>query len=148
LTGLLFIAVSLRPREIRHSRLMIGRARSAFYAFATITLVALLALAATSSRLVGVAQTAVAVGVVALSASFTLAAMRARRLNYLRAAFYHGGLLVLAAGGVVRAAGGDPRDYSAVLATGVLLLLGIALSNSWQLVLSHESDDPDRDLER
>jgi len=148
LTGLLFIAVSLRPREIRHSRLMIGRARSAFYAFATITLVALLALAATSSRLVGVAQTAVAVGVVALSASFTLAAMRARRLNYLRAAFYHGGLLVLAAGGVVRAADGDPRDYSAVLATGVLLLLGIALSNSWQLVLSHESDDPDRDLER
>src|SRR6516164_9163986 len=44
LTGLLFIAVSLRPREIRHSPLMIGRARAAFYAFATITLVALLAL--------------------------------------------------------------------------------------------------------
>ena len=30
LTGLLFIAVSLRPREIRHSRLMVGRALSAF----------------------------------------------------------------------------------------------------------------------
>ena len=148
LTGLLFIAVSLRPREIRHSRLMIGRARSAFYAFAAITLVALLALAATTSRLVGVAQAAVAVGVLALSTSFTVAAMRARRLNYVRAAFYHGGLLVLAAGGVVRAADGDPRDYSAVLAAGVLLLLGIALSNSWQLVLSHESDEPDRDLER
>jgi hypothetical protein len=148
LTGLLFIAVSLRPREIRHSRLMIGRARSAFYAFAAITLVALLALAATTSRLVGVAQAAVAVGVLALSTSFTVAAMRARRLNYVRAAFYHGGLLVLAAGGVVRAADGDPRDYCAVLAAGVLLLLGIALSNSWQLVLSHESDEPDRDLER
>jgi hypothetical protein len=143
LTGLLFIAVSLRPREIRNSRLMIGRARSAFYAFASITLVALLALAATESSLVGVAQVAVAIGAIVLSAPFTLAAMRARRLNYVRAAFYHGGLLVVAAGGAVRAFGGDPRDYSAVLATGVLLLLGIALSNSWQLVISHEADSSD-----
>jgi hypothetical protein len=142
LTGLLFIAVSLRPREIRHSHLMIGRARSAFYAFASITLVALLALAATDSRLVGVAQFAVAIGAILLSAPFTAAAVRARRLNYVRAAFYHGGLLVVAAGGAVRAFDGDPRDYSAVLATGVLLLLGIALSNSWQLVISHEADDP------
>jgi hypothetical protein len=145
LTGLLFIAVSLRPREIRHSHLMVGRARSAFYAFATITLVALLALAATSSRLVGVAQLAVAVGVLALSAPFTAAAIRAHRLNYARAAFYHGGLVVLAAGGALRALDGDSRDYSAVLATGVLLLLGIALSNSWQLVLSHEADESDHD---
>src|SRR6516165_3624259 len=87
LTGLLFIAVSLRPREIRHSHLMIGRARSAFYAFASITLVALLALAATESKLVGVAQIAVAIGAIVLSAPFTLAAARARRLNYVRAAF-------------------------------------------------------------
>jgi hypothetical protein len=36
---------------------------------------------------------------------------------------------------------GGECDYSAVLATGVLVLLGIALSNSWQLVISHESDD-------
>ena len=141
LTGLLFIAVSLRPREIRHSRLMIGRARSAFYAFASITLVALLALAATPSRLVGVAQLGVALGVVAMSAPFTAAAMRAHRLNYVRAALYHGGLLVVAIGGAVRAFDGDPRDYSAVLAAGVLLLLGIALSNSWQLVISHEADE-------
>jgi modulator of FtsH protease len=145
LTGLLFIAVSLRPREIRHSRLMIGRARSAFYAFASITLVALLALAGTDSRLVGVGQAAVAIAVLAMSAPFTAAAIRAHRLNYVRAALYHGGLLVVAAGGAVRALDGDPRDYSAVLATGVLVLLGIALSNSWQLVISHESDDRDVD---
>jgi hypothetical protein len=62
LTGLLFIAVSLRPREIRQSPLMVGRARSAFYGFAAITFVALLALAGTSSRLIGVAQLAVAAG--------------------------------------------------------------------------------------
>ena len=43
LTGLLFIAVSLRPREIRNSTLMVGRARSAFHSLAAITLVALLA---------------------------------------------------------------------------------------------------------
>ena len=47
LTGLLFVAVSLRPREIREGPLTIGRARSAFYAFATVVFVALLSLAAT-----------------------------------------------------------------------------------------------------
>ena len=50
LTGLLFVAVALRPREIRNSTLMVGRARSAFYAFVTVLFVALLALAGTSSR--------------------------------------------------------------------------------------------------
>lgn len=138
LTGLLFIAVSLRPREIRESPLMIGRARSAFYAFTTIALVALLALAGTQSRLVGLAQVVVAIAAVATSAPFTLAAMRVHRLNYPRAIVYHAGLLVIAAGGAVRALGGDALDYSAVLGTGVLVLLAIALSNSWQLVISHE----------
>jgi len=143
LTGLLFIAVSLRPREIRQSRLMVGRARSSFYAFATITLVALLALAGTASRLIGVAQLAVAVGALAVSARFTIEARRARHLNLRRAFVYHAGLVVTAAAGAVRAVGGDPRDYSAILAAGVLLLLGIALSNSWQLVISHEPQPPD-----
>ncbi len=54
LTGLLFVAVSLRPREIRTSHLMVGRARSAFYAFVTVLFVALLALTGTTSRLVGI----------------------------------------------------------------------------------------------
>jgi hypothetical protein len=139
LTGLLFIAVSLRPREIRESQLMVGRARSAFYAFTTISFVALLALAATESRWIGVAQVGVAVGAVATSARFTMAARRSGTLNYSRAFVYHAGLLVVAVGGAVRAVGGDARDYSVVLAAGVLLLLGIALSNSWQLVISHES---------
>ena len=119
---------------------MIGRARSAFYSFSTIALVALLALAGTSSRLVGVAQLGVAVGAFAMSGRFTAAAMRARRLNYPRAVMYHLGLIVLAVGGGVRMLDGDPQDYSVVLGAGVLLLLGIALSNSWQLVLSHEPE--------
>ena len=140
LTGLLFIAVSLRPREIRQSRFMVGRARSSFYGFATITLASLLALAGTGSRLVGVAQLAVALGALAVSSRFTLDAWRGRHLNLRRAFVYHAGLLVTAAGGLVRAVGGDPRDYSATLAVGVLLLLAIALSNSWQLVISHEPD--------
>jgi hypothetical protein len=138
LTGLLFIAVSLRPREISGSVLMIGRARSSFYAFTTVTLVALLALAGTSSRLVGVAQMAVGLTALALSARFTVHARRARRLKHTRALVYHAGLLVVGAGGAVRAFGGAPADYSAVLATGVMLLVGIALSNSWQLVISQE----------
>jgi hypothetical protein len=120
---------------------MVGRARSAFYAFATITLVALLALAGTRSRLVGVAQLGVAVAIVATSARFTIAARRAHNLNYARASVYHAGLAVVAVGGGIRAFGGDPRDYSAVLASGVLLLLAIAVSNSWQLVISHEAAD-------
>jgi len=33
------------------------------------------------------------------------------------------------------------RTNEDLLALGVLLLVGIALSNSWQLVLSHESDE-------
>jgi hypothetical protein len=119
---------------------MVGRARSSFYAFATITLVALLALAGTASRLVGLAQLAVALGALAVSSRFTIEAWRARHLNLGRAFVYHAGLLVTAVAGLLRTVGGDQRNYSATLATGVLLLLGIALSNSWQLVISHEPD--------
>jgi hypothetical protein len=137
LTGLLFIAVSLRPAEIRESSLMAGRARSAFYGFASITIVALLALAGTSSRLVGVAQLAVAAAILAASAPFTIAASRARSLNVARALIYHAGLVTMAVGGALRAFAADPDTSSAVLAAGVLLLLGIAISNSWQLVISH-----------
>ncbi|HZM40652.1 MAG TPA: hypothetical protein VFB94_16125 [Acidimicrobiales bacterium] len=144
LTGLLFIAVSLRPREIRQSRLMVGRARSAFYAFATIAFVALLALAGTRSRVIGLGQLGVAIGALAFSAPFTIAARRAGSLNYPRAFVYHAGLLVVAAGGLVRVVDGGATDYSAVLAVGVLVLLGIALSNSWQLVISHEADESEQ----
>ena len=140
LTGLLFIAVSLRPREIRTSALMLGRARAAFYAFATITFVALLAIAGTGSRLVGLVQAGVALGVLGASVPFTTAARRAGTLNYRRAVPYHAGLVIVAAGGLLRAAGANWRDYSVVVATGVLALLGIALSNSWQLVISHQQE--------
>jgi hypothetical protein len=140
LTGLLFIAVSLRPGEIRQSSVMLGRARSAFYSFAGITLVALLALAGTASRWIGVAQFAVGAGVIVASLPFTAAARRAGTLNYRRATVYHAGLLLVAAGGLLRAFGGEERDYSAVIGFGTLLLLAIALSNSWQLVLSHNPE--------
>jgi hypothetical protein len=145
LTGLLFIAVSLRPGEIRRSSLMLGRARSAFYSFAGITLVALLALAGTASRWIGVAQFAVAAGVIVVSLPFTAAARRAGLLNYRRAAVYHAGLLLVAAGGLLRVFGGNGRDYSAVIGAGAVLLLAIALSNSWQLVLSHDPEAADHE---
>jgi hypothetical protein len=141
LTGLLFVAVALRPREIRRSPLMVGRARSAFYSFAAVLFVALLALSGTSSRVVGVAQTLVALAALALSSPFTLTAWRARTLNYGRAALYHAGLVLVAVAGIVRTVGGSRQTNEELLALGALLLVGIALSNSWQLVLSHESDD-------
>ena len=46
---------ALRPRDIRDSTLMIGRARSAFYAFVTITIVSLLALMGSTTRWIGLA---------------------------------------------------------------------------------------------
>jgi hypothetical protein len=144
LTGLLFVAVALRPREIRGSALMVGRARSAFYAFVTVLLIALLALAGTTSRLIGLAQLAVVAGVLALSAPFTLAASRAGTLNLRRAFAYHAGLALIAVAGITRAVQGIRQFNEVVLASGVFVLLGIALSNSWQLVLTHQPDgDPD-----
>jgi hypothetical protein len=106
-----------------------------------VTLVSLLALMGTRTRWVGVAQVAVAVATLVLSAPFTAAAWGARRLNVRRAGVYHAGLLVVAVAGVLRASGGNVDDSSGVLGVGVLLLLSIALSNSWQLVLTHEADD-------
>ena len=138
LTGLLFVAVALRPREIRDSPMMVGRARAAFYAFVTVLLVALLGLAGTSSKLIGLAQVGVAVGVLALSNQFTRRAWRSRSMNVRRAVVYHAGLAFIGVAGVFRAVQGVTRHYDVLLATGILLLLGIALSNSWQLVISHE----------
>ena len=139
LTGLLFVAVALRPSEIRNSPVMVGRARAAFYAFVTVLFAALLALAGTSSRLIGLAQIAIAVGVLALSSQFTRRAWRARSINLPRAAVYHAGLAFIGVAGVVRAVQGVTRHYDVLLAIGILLLLAIALSNSWQLVISHEA---------
>jgi hypothetical protein len=144
LTGLLFVAVALRPREIRNSTLMVGRARSAFYAFVTVLFVALLALAGTSSKLIGLAEIGVAVGVFALSSPFTMRALRARSLNIRRAIVYHAGLAMVVVAGAVRAIQGAGRDSDLLLAIAALLLLGIALSNSWQLVISHEADEDPR----
>jgi hypothetical protein len=141
LTGLLFVAVALRPREIRVSPLMFGRARSAFYSFATVLLIALLALAGTDSWLIGLAEVFVVAVVLTLSMPFTLAAFRAGSLNYRRASVYHAGLVLVALAGILRSAQGVHPHIDVVLASGVLLLLSIALSNSWQLVLTHEPDD-------
>jgi hypothetical protein len=119
---------------------MSSRARSALYAFTSVLFVALLSLAGTASRLVGVGQIGVAVAVLVLSSPFTLRASRSGRLNYRRASVYHAGLLVVAAAGAIRATDGIHQYGQIALAIGVLMLLGIALSNSWQLVLSHEGD--------
>jgi hypothetical protein len=143
LTGLLFIAVSLRPAEIRASALMVGRARSAFHAFATVTFVALLALEGTGSRWIGLAQVGVAGGMIAASAPFTARARRAGELNFRRAIVYHAGLVIVVIAGLLRALGSSSKDYSPVTASGTLLLLAIAISNSWQLVISHESEGGD-----
>jgi len=138
LTGLLFVAVALRPREIRASPMMVGRARSAFYGFITVLFAALLALFGTTSRLVGLGQLGIAVGVLALSVPYTLRATRTHSINYRRAVVYHAGLALVGVAGAMRAVQGVRSPNEAVLAVGVLLLLGIALSNSWQLVLTHE----------
>jgi hypothetical protein len=138
LTGLLFVAVALRPREIRDSPMMVGRARAAFYAFVGVLFAALLALAGTSSRLVGLAQIGVAVGVLALSSQFTVRAWRSGEINVRRAVVYHAGLVIIGVAGAMRAIQGVTPHYEVLLATGILLLLGIAISNSWQLVLTHE----------
>lgn len=136
LTGLLFVAVALRPAEIRNSSLMAGRARSAFYAFGVVLLVTLLELAPEPDHWVGLAQLAVPVGAVALSARFTSTAIRAGKLNYGRALVYHAGLAAAAVAGLLRVlALGDAAAIT--LAAGVVLLLCIALSNAWQLVISH-----------
>jgi hypothetical protein len=121
---------------------MVGRARSAFYGFVTVLFVVLLALAGTGSRLLGLVQVGVVAGVLGLSARFTLTAARAGTLNYSRALVYHGGLALVAVAGGVRAVQGVHQYVELLLASGILLLLGIALSNSWQLVLSHEAQDP------
>ncbi|HWW54920.1 MAG TPA: hypothetical protein VNY84_14180 [Acidimicrobiales bacterium] len=139
LTGLLFVAVSLRPREIRESSLMIGRARAAFYAFAAVLFTSLIALAGSASRLLGLAELGVVIGVLALSYRFTANSLRARTINYGRAAVYHLGLLVVGAAGAARLVSGVRQYNELMLAVGILLLLGIALSNSWQLVVSHEA---------
>ncbi len=78
--------------------------------------------------------------VLVLSTPFTLTAHRAGSLNYRRASVCHAGLLVVAAAGAMRAIDGIHQYGEVTLAIGVLLLLAIALSNSWQLVLSHEGD--------
>jgi hypothetical protein len=143
LTGLLFVAVALRPGEIRRSPLMVGRARAAFYAFSTVLFTALLALSGSASRWLGLAVACVPVAVVAASSRFTAAAIRARALNYRRAFVYHAALTVVAVAGAMWAIGGAGRDPAAVLAIGMLGLLAVALSNSWQLVITHEPERPD-----
>lgn len=119
--------------------MMIGRARAAFYAFAAVLFTSLIALAGSPSRLLGVAQLAVAIGVLTLSSQFTMNAMRARTMNYGRAFVYHLGLFVVGAAGVARLISGVRQYNEVMLAIGILLLLGVALSNSWQLVVSHEA---------
>ena len=60
------------------------------------------------------------------------------RTRSTRAVVYHLGLLLILAGGILRLLRGVRQANELVLAAGVLVLLGIAISNSWQLVLTHD----------
>ena len=91
-------------------------------------LVALLALAGTGSRLIGLVQLLVVVVVLTQSMPFTLAAWRAGSLNYGRAFVYHAGLALRRGAGIVaRGHRVSAHIEEVLLATGVLLLLAIAL---------------------
>jgi hypothetical protein len=118
---------------------MVGRARAAFYAFSGALFACALALLGTASRLVGIAQIGVGVGLLAVSAPFTVAARRTGTLNYWRASVYHAGLALVVAAGLMRAVQGYRQANALVLAVGVLVLVGLAVSNSWQLVISHDA---------
>lgn len=72
---------------------------------------------------------------------FTIAARRAGSLIYRRAFVYHACLALITVTGVLRAAQGERPQDEALLAGGVMVLLARALSNSWQLVLSHQIND-------
>ena len=97
LTGLLFVAVALRPREYSHIPVDAGtgslRVRTASRPCCSSLL---LALAGTESRLIGLVQLLVVVVVLTQSMPFTLAAWRAGSLNYGRAFVYHAGLAFVA----------------------------------------------------
>jgi hypothetical protein len=81
-------------------------------------------------------------GALVLSMRFTVTAFRASKLNSRRAFVYHAGLSVVVVAGLSRAIQGARQWSEVLVALACLLLVGIALSNSWQLVWSHESDLP------
>ena len=124
--------VVVRGRRLaapRDSRIPVdaGRARSAFDGFATVLLVALLALAGTESRLIGLVQLLVVVVVLTQSMPFTLAAL-ARWQPQLRPCVRLPRRLGVRRECRHRARGQGVRPHEEVLlATGVLLLLAIAL---------------------
>ncbi len=139
LTGLLFVAVSLRPAEIRRSPIMIGRARSAFYCFTAVVIAGLADLAPASAALVGVAQAGAALVLASLTVRFTAAARRAGQLrgHYARVLGYYLSLAALLVAGALRITGSFEEGEQALLGGAMTALLVVGLMNSWELVITH-----------
>ncbi len=139
LTGLLFVAVSLRPAEIRSSPIMVGRARSAYYCFTAIVVAGLADLAAASAVVDGLVQAATALVLGSLTIRFTAAARQANQLrgHYPRVVGYYASLTALLVAGALRVTGAAPQDDQTLLGGALTALLLVGLTNSWELVITH-----------
>lgn len=138
LTALLFVAVSLRPAEIREAPASLGRARGAFYALASVMIVSLISLAPLSAAALAVIEAATCLSAMAISAPLVGAVIRAGQLrrNAPRISAYYLGLMLIPAAGIARAAGMSTAVTQPVSAAAAMLLLLIGLNNAWVLVLT------------
>jgi hypothetical protein len=140
LTALLFVAVALRPAEIRVAPATLGRARGAFYALATVMVVSLVSLAPLSDRAVGVAQATASLVGVAMSVPLVIAVIRAGQLraNMLRITLYYASFALIAGAAVARAAGLPADNAQPLFAAAAIVLMVVGLNNAWVLVLTHQ----------
>lgn len=138
LTALLFVAVSLRPAEIRSTPARMGRARGAFYALASVMIVSLVNLAPLNPPALGGMQAATCAVAMGVSIPLVIAVIRAGQLraNALRISAYYVGLAVIAGAAIARAAGLSSAVTQSVIAGAAILLLVIGLNNAWALVLA------------
>lgn len=140
LTALLFVAVSMRPAEIRAAPASLGRARGAFYALASVMIVSLISLAPLSAVPLSAIQAATCLFAIGIAAPLVAAVVRAKQLrrNALRIGAYYLGLTVISAAAIARGAGLSSGVTQPVIAAAAMLLLVIGLNNAWVLVLTVE----------
>lgn len=139
LTALLFVAVSLRPGEIRRAPATLGRARGAFYALGTVMTTSLINLAPLTALGVGTAEALLCAAVIVVSSSLILAVRRAHLLrpNLPRIVTYFASLGLIEAAGIARAAGLSADFAQPLFAAAALVLMLVGLNNAWVLVLTH-----------
>lgn len=146
LTALLFVAVSMRPAEIRAAPASLGRARGAFYALASVLIVSLISLAPLGPAALGGIQAVTCAFAMGICVPVVAAVLRAgqMRRNLPRIAAYYLGLAVILGAGLARAAGLPPDIAQPLIAAAAMLLLVIGLNNAWVLVLTLETrSNPD-----